>query len=155
MSGILGEAYEKYQQAKKEPALSVPPFKRGDEGKSRPLSWLWKDRISLGTITLLVGNPRLGKGTITCDVAARVTTGTAWPNGASAFGPRNVVILSAEDPSEEIVLPRLKVADADLTRAHYLPMDSPFLLDDAKSIEKLKQMVWKFDPALIVLDPLD
>ena len=39
------------------------------------LSWLWPGRIPLGKLTLLFGDPGLGKSFITMDLAARVSRG--------------------------------------------------------------------------------
>ncbi len=57
----------------------------------RPVSWLWPGRIPLGRITLLVGRPGEGKSFLTTDAAARVTTGTPWPDGSDC--PQGSVIL--------------------------------------------------------------
>ena len=57
---------------------------------------LWPGRIPLGRITLLVGRPGEGKSFLTTDMAARVTTGTPWPDGGSC--PKgSVILISAED----------------------------------------------------------
>lgn len=77
--------------------------------------WLWPGRIPLGKVTLLVGDPGLGKSLISLDVAARVSTGHPWPDG-SANETGSVMILSAEDDLGDTVRPRLDAAGADVTR---------------------------------------
>jgi hypothetical protein len=59
----------------------------------RPVSWLWPGRMPLRRITLLVGRPGEGKSFYTTDVAARVSTGTTWPDG-SACPKGSVIIIS-------------------------------------------------------------
>ena len=44
--------------------------------------WLWRGRIPLGRITLLVGRPGEGKSFFTMDAASRVSTGSPWPDDA-------------------------------------------------------------------------
>jgi hypothetical protein len=44
------------------------------------IEWLWPGRIPIGKVTLLVGDPGLGKSLIALDLAARVSTGAAWPD---------------------------------------------------------------------------
>jgi putative DNA primase/helicase len=44
--------------------------------------WLWPDRIPLGGVTLLVGDPGLGKSLLTLDLAARLSRGASWPDGS-------------------------------------------------------------------------
>jgi hypothetical protein len=79
--------------------------------------WLWRDRVPLGKLTILDGDPGLGKSVITLDLAAGVTTRSAMPDGtvSDLDGPSGVVLLSAEDGLGDTVRPRLEAADADLT----------------------------------------
>jgi hypothetical protein len=46
----------------------------------RPVEWLWPNRIAIGKVTLLVGDPGLGKSLVALDIAARVSRGTPWPD---------------------------------------------------------------------------
>jgi len=81
-----------------------------------PVRWLWPERIALGKPTILVGDPGVGKSFITLDLAARVSTGAAWPDGAPGGEPGGVVILSAEDGLADTIRPRLDAAGADVQR---------------------------------------
>ena len=81
--------------------------------------WLWQDRIPRGCISVLEGDPGLGKSLLTVSLAAAVSTGAAVVPGEAPLGkPADVVFLSAEDDIERTILPRLKVAGADLSRVH-------------------------------------
>jgi hypothetical protein len=53
----------------------------------RELPWLWPGRIPIGKVTLLVGDPGVGKSLIALDVAARVTTAQPWPDQGSRHTP--------------------------------------------------------------------
>jgi putative DNA primase/helicase len=44
------------------------------------MRWLWPGRIPIGRVTLLVSDPGLGKSLVTLDIAARVSSGTPWPD---------------------------------------------------------------------------
>ena len=44
------------------------------------LAWLCLDRVPIGKLTLLADDPGLGKSFVTLDVAARVSSGDAWPD---------------------------------------------------------------------------
>ena len=44
------------------------------------LDWLCLDRVPIGKLTLLADDPGLGKSFVTLDVAARVSSGDAWPD---------------------------------------------------------------------------
>jgi len=81
-----------------------------------PVRWLWPQRVALGKLTVLVGDPGLGKSFITLDLAARVSRGMAWPDGAPGIEPGGVIILTAEDGLGDTVRPRLDAAGADVQR---------------------------------------
>jgi hypothetical protein len=81
--------------------------------------WLWPNRIPLGRITLVVGRPGVGKSFVCMDIAARVTTGTAWPD-EKPCEKGSVVILSLEDDPADTIRPRLDAHDADVSKAFLL-----------------------------------
>lgn len=83
-------------------------------------AWLWPHWIPRGALTLLVGEPGAGKSLLTLDLAARVTAASAWPDGAPAAAPADVLLLSAEDSIAGAVRTRLMAHGADLRRVHYL-----------------------------------
>lgn len=78
------------------------------------VSWLWPGRVPRGKVTLLCGDPGLGKSFVTMDMAARVTKAAAWPDVATPLRhPGSVLVLSAEDDAEDTILPRIKAAGGD------------------------------------------
>lgn len=97
------------------------------EIESIPLHWLWENRIPLGKLTLLVGDPGLEKSLITLDIASRISTGARWPddNGNAPLG--NVIILSTEDDVADTIKPRLLAAGADCSRV--------FIIEAVRRIE--------------------
>ena len=81
------------------------------------LDWLWPGRIPLGKLTLLAGDPGLGKSLVTLDIAARVSTGRPWPDCPLLAQPVGEVLLfNSEDGLEDTTAPRLDKAGADDTR---------------------------------------
>src|SRR5689334_20348220 len=46
----------------------------------RGIDWLWPRRIPLGAVTLLVGDPGLGKSLLALDIATRVSNAAPWPD---------------------------------------------------------------------------
>jgi hypothetical protein len=100
----------------------------------RPVSWLWRGRIPLGRITLLVGRPGEGKSFLTIDATARVTTGTPWPDGSDC--PQgSVILISAEDDPGDTIRPRLDAHYADVRRVHLL--SAVRRIDDEGEYERL------------------
>jgi hypothetical protein len=128
----------------------------------REISWLWPGRIALGRITLLVGHPGAGKSIFTTDIAARVSTGTSWPDGAIC--PQgSVILMSAEDDPGDTIRPRLDAHGADVRKVHllnavrYFDKDSKqlermFTLADLPALEDTLRR--HPDCKLVVVDPI-
>ena len=100
-------------------------FTRLAECTPKRLHWLWPGRVPLGKLTLLIGDPGLGKSFVTLDVAARVSRGQSLPalegeTPSAATAPGSVVLLSAEDDALDTIHPRLAAAGADLNRIDVL-----------------------------------
>jgi hypothetical protein len=94
---------------------------RLDTVTPQPVSWLWRGHIPRGAVTLLDGDPGLGKSTIAIDLAARVSRGWAMPPAAGPVEgaePEGVLLLTAEDDLRCTVRPRLEAAGADMARVH-------------------------------------
>ncbi len=68
-----------------QPRSRLDPQPTLAETPRRELPWLWPGRIPLGRVTLLVGDPGVGKSLIALDVAARVSTGRPWPGDCPEF----------------------------------------------------------------------
>jgi hypothetical protein len=80
----------------------------------QPINWLWPNRIAMGKLTMLCGDPGLGKSFLALDLGARVTQGAPWPDNRDTYAPQGgVVILTAEDDLADTVRPRLDAAGAD------------------------------------------
>ncbi len=83
------------------------------------VSWQWPGRLPLGKLVVLDGDPAVGKSTVSAFMAATVTTGRPWPDGAPC-PVGDVLILSAEDGVADTIRPRLDAAGADVARVHAL-----------------------------------
>ena len=62
----------------------------------------------------------MGKSQVHCQFVASVTTGRAWPDGTNGIARDSVIMLMAEDCLDQIFVPRLIAADADLERVRIL-----------------------------------
>jgi hypothetical protein len=76
----------------------------------RSLDWVWEGHLLRGSQELLSGLPDLSKSTAQIYLIACVTARVPWPDGAPAIEPMNVVMLTAEDTLDQIVVPRLIAA---------------------------------------------
>lgn len=85
----------------------------------RAVTWLWRDRIPAGRLSLLVGRPGEGKSFLVSDAAARISTGTPWPDG-SPCERGDVLLIAAEDDAADTIRPRLDAHYADVNRIHHM-----------------------------------
>jgi putative DNA primase/helicase len=125
----------------------------------RKLEWLWPGLLPLGKLSLFCGDPGLGKSFVTCDLAARVSRGGAWPNGEATQPAGSVLILACEDDVEDTIRPRLDDAAADVSRIHVIDSvcvrnkERGFALD--ADMPLLKQEVERLgDVRLLIIDPI-
>lgn len=128
----------------------------------RPVRWLWQDRLPAGRVSMIVGMPGLGKSFLTCDMAARVTTGRMWPDG-SPCERGSVILISCEDDPGDTIRPRLDAHGADVNQVHLLSgslvrdadgkeSELMFSLSDVSVLESALSAVE--DCRLIVIDPI-
>lgn len=132
--------------------------------QSRPVEWLWSGRIALGKVTLIAGDPGLGKSFVTLDLAARVSRGMPWPDAPTLSAPLGgVVLLSADDDLEDTIRPRLDAAGADVQRIKAIhavrhnykenPRESVFsLATDLVALEAAIQAT--HGCRLVIIDPI-
>lgn len=127
----------------------------------KEVKWLWPGRIPLGKLTLLAGDPGLGKSYMALDIAARVSTGSPWPDeGEVCQG--NVLIISAEDDLADTIRPRLDLLCADSKKIFAIePLvtildekdtEAPFSLTE--HITQLEETIVDYEATLLILDPI-
>ena len=49
----------------------------------KAIEWLWPDRIACGKLTVIAGNPGLGKSQITASLTAIISKGLEWPDSSA------------------------------------------------------------------------
>jgi hypothetical protein len=106
--------------------------------------------VPFGALTLLVGDPGLGKSLLTVELAARLSRG--------ALGERGVSLLAtAEDALAATVRPRLEAAGAELEYVRFLHKEADgieegLLLPD--NVSDISLLIEEEGAKLVVIDPL-
>jgi putative DNA primase/helicase len=125
----------------------------------RSLDWIWEGHLLRGSQELMSGLPDLSKSTVQCNYVACATAGLLWPDGAPAIEPINVIMMTAEDTLDQIVVPRLRAAGADLNRVNFLTCiktdehDRQFFLGE--DLDRLEHLVKKIGHVgLVCIDPI-
>jgi putative DNA primase/helicase len=123
----------------------------------RDVEWLWQDRIPLGKLTLLVGDPGAGKSYMHLALAAPMTRGQALPLTAAAE-PASVAIFQAEDDPEDTLAPRADLLGMDDERVLLVEEFTergkrvPFGPEHVPALERALDGMDR--PRLLVIDPV-
>lgn len=135
--------------------LNMP---RASEIEIEKTRWLWDPYIPAGKLTILAGDPGMGKSTIALDLIARISCGTFLPTGKRSVAG-TCLVASAEDAASDTITPRLIVAGANLKRIRIIKdvrIDGEnHYLQFPRDFEMLKDGVVKTGARILVIDPLN
>jgi putative DNA primase/helicase len=128
--------------------------------KPRNIDFIWAGRLARGKHTCFAGEGGLGKSQLLIDVTARITSGGIWPCSDERAPIGNVIILSAEDGIEDVLVPRLLAAGANMKRVdivkavrHEGKGERKFNLQ--QDLEELEKKIAEIgDVALVWIDPV-
>ena len=130
-----------------------------------PIAWLWPGHIVRGKVTLLAGDPGLGKSLATLSLAAVVTTGGQWPVTRERCELGSVLLLSAEDDIADTIRPRLDAAGANPARIRIVQAVETFDVRRNEFTEQMFSLQWDLealdslleemgDCILVIVDPV-
>jgi putative DNA primase/helicase len=136
--------------------------RRLDQVVRERVEWVWQARIPRGKITVLDGDPGVGKSMLAIALAAHITTGRAWPDGAPCRQGA-VLFLYGEDGVGDTLAPNLDAAGADSSRVLALDSVIAGVTDEGKPIVRdphlgdvpqIEAAVIENGIALVVIDVL-
>jgi RecA-family ATPase len=131
--------------------------------KTHPIEWLWHGRIPLGKITILDGDPGMGKSLIAINIAACVSVGHSMPDGTPGI-QGGVIMIAPEDSPADTIKPRLEAIGGDPTQVLLLNsidcfdakrmgmFNYPFSL--SRDLQDLEMTIKRRKAKLVILDPL-
>jgi hypothetical protein len=117
-----------------------------------PVVWRSRGWLAEGKVHVLDGDPGISKSTLLCDWTARMSTGRALPEGDPY--PAAAVILLCEDSYQDVVIPRLVAAGADLdlvVKPRDLPNGGRYLLP--RDVDRIERAVEETEAKLLAFDP--
>lgn len=126
----------------------------------KDVDWLWDTWVPRGALTVVEGDPGQGKSTVCYQLASRVSAGSKMPPHPvrKGIGGRNVLILTAEDDIERVVLKRLRRARANLKKIYFMrgiktrSGMKPIYL--GMHFNLLRARMEQLKPGLVMIDPL-
>jgi putative DNA primase/helicase len=87
---------------------------------SQVIKWIWPERIAAGKMTIIAGDPGLGKSQLALHCAAVITHGGEWPCREGRAPQGSVIVLSAEDSPKDTIIPRLLAYGAVREKIHII-----------------------------------
>jgi len=133
-------------------------FLKSSDITSKPIDWLWEGKIAKGKVTMIAGDPGLGKSQTTIFLAGVVSNGGIFPCGHTCK-PGSVLFFSAEDDPEDTINPRLQAVNANREKVAIFSTVSrkgkDKFFDLSKDIDLLEKTLEDMkDVSLIIVDPI-
>ncbi len=136
----------------------APRIVRLADVSAQKVEWLWYPYIPRGKITLLEGDPGVGKSYLALQFCAIVSRGRPWPGSdgrpVRRRRPESAVVLNCDDGLRDTVRPRLERALADLERVVALAGPAGRNGITLADVDMLESGLAKVRPALVVVDPV-
>jgi hypothetical protein len=122
--------------------------------EAQKIKWLWHRRLALGKVSIIDGDPGLGKTALTIDLAARLTSNRPFPDDGdeAPWPPHGVVFVNAEDGIADTIRPRLDAAGANCNLINAFPLDRIPVFP--QGISQLRDAIVEIDAMLVIIDPI-
>lgn len=117
------------------------------------VKFLWPNYFPRNKLTLIEGDPGLGKSIFTCMLAYSVAYGIPMP-GQKKLKAGKVIIFSAEDGAGDTIKPRLVDMGVPSDSDRILVIDCETDIDLDENIDIFESEVRLHRPTLIIIDPL-
>jgi len=150
------EEIPKTDSPPEQPPSTFPHWGEIAEGLKN-IEFLWPGWLPLGFLSILAGEPGVGKSALALSLAKCVINGGQWPDGQPCPNGGKVIWLESEGslalnlerarrigiPLENLISPFPRGVD-----------DSDFQLDNPAHLEYLREAIKEHSPSLIILDSL-
>ena len=132
-------------------------FETFSEITAKAIDWIWPGRVAVGKLTVIAGDPGKGKSFLSLDIAARLSTGSPFPDGHTPT-VGTTLLITDEDDSEDTIKPRLLALNANtskITRLKAVKVKGQEFNWTLKLVKMLTHAVKRIpDLRLIIIDPL-
>lgn len=158
----IGAAVERAQRMTGElesPGRAALAIRSFDEIDLETVEYVWEGRIPRGMVTIVAGDPGVGKSFVVVALAAGLSVGATLPGAQhQTLGPVGTLLVNYEDAAGVTLKQRVTRCGADERHVHYLDgvVDGigtrPFRPDDARLLEL--ELVRRPDVGMVVIDPV-
>ena len=121
-----------------------------DDVEPEVVEWLWYPYIPRGKLTMIEGDPGLGKSWLTMALASYISRGKSLPYQIEPESGK-VLIMSAEDGLADTIKPRLMTLKANTKNIIAIPEPVSFTENGSKAVDQAIKLI---KPTLVIIDPL-
>lgn len=151
---VVTLAEDIYEKDSAQRAYGTQHWHLAKDVKPEKIDWIWPGRLARGKVTILDGDPAQAKTSVTIDLAARISTGTAMPHEQLRRTPAGAVIVNYEDGAADTIVPRLIAAGADLSRIIIFDLNAAPTISDPEDLKMIEDAIKAVDAIYLVVDPL-
>ncbi len=140
-------------------------FQRLADVQPESIDWLWRGCLARGKLTLVGGNPGVGKSQVAASITGIISSGGKFPTNQVPVEAGSVIFVGVEDGLADTLRPRMDAAGADLDKVYILEGKREYkpngqevnkLLDVTKDLDDLAWMVEQLgDVRLLIFDPIN
>lgn len=132
-------------------------FRNMEEVEEENIDWMWYPYIARGELSILEGDPGLGKSYLMQIIAKHVCDGLPLPsddiNGAKTVQGK-VVYFDIENSAGTVTKKRLTTNGLKNLR-DFIQCEEPFSIDDEDALDEVYDYVEETRPAIVVFDTLN
>lgn len=141
----------------------MPKLTPLSEVEPEEVSWLWEPYLPFGKVSIVEGDPGLGKTFLALALATAVSNGSSLigKNGDNSchINQSNVLYLTAEDGLGDTLRPRLEKMGANVTNVialegKIIPGKDEVLPVSLLDVDVLRNALFEVRPTLIIIDPI-
>jgi hypothetical protein len=152
--------YNPGEQRQKIEGTRRPDLVRLSDVVAKPVAWLWEPYLPLEMITVLSGDPGVGKTFLSLAIAAALTRGEPVLGGGG-YAPANVLCLTLENSAAHVLRPRFDAQGGDASRFIVMRGTLSKEGDTEKQgglsladVDQLETAISETQARLVVIDPL-
>lgn len=119
--------------------------------KAEHVKWLWYPYIPHSKVTLIEGDPGLGKSWVTLALASMVSKSIKLPGQEKCIIGGRVAVFSAEDGIADTIRPRADALGAKHRNIYCVNQAIDF---DEEGLPLIDQFLTKIKPCLAIIDPI-
>ena len=130
--------------------------------KPKKIQWVWEPYFAKGKLSIIAGDPGLGKSQLSIAIASYLSHGIPLPGSSKrkAIPPGKALFISDEDDVNDTMLPRLMAANANLENCFFyktilIKEDKEKMFEISEDIKKMEEAINKIDNlSIIFIDPI-